>query len=269
VKKSTAAQAVNGVFNYGPTLPTFETKGVVSNGIATDTEYSNAFLMPNAGTPAFTNDYLCFAVGIATKDSKTEVVYIDELIVYGDIERPVFSGPTLYADKDSVLFDTNQGESLSAQVTLYGELLENTIQVSITGDGASKFTINRDYATVSELEYGKTLEVNFSGTDAGVYVADLLFESDELSFVIPMKAIAIGASGVDAIQNGKLWVTDRTLYVTGFQQASLLVYDLSGQLIQQHKQLPANYQCHDLDPGIYIVKIITGNENTVKKVFVG
>lgn len=269
VKKTTATQTVNGVFNYGPTLPTFETKGIVSNGIATDTEYSNAFLMPNAGTPAFTNDYLCFAVGIATKDSKTEVVYIDELIVYGDIERPVFSGPTLYADKDSVLFDTNQGESLSAQVTLYGELLENTIQVSVTGDGASKFTINRDYATVSELEYGKTLEVNFSGTDAGVYMADLLFESDELSYTIPIKAVAVGTSGVDAIQNGRLWVTDRKLFVSGFQQASLLVYDLSGQLIQHHKQLPANYQSHHLNPGIYIVKIITGNENTVKKVFVG
>lgn len=269
VKKSTAAQAVNGVFNYGPTLPTFETKGVVSNGIATDTEYTNAILMPNVAVPAFTDDFLCFAVGIATKDSKTEVVYLDELIVYGEIEGPVFTVPTLYADNDSVLIETNQGESLTAQVTIYGELLENTIQVSVSGDGASMFALNRDYATVNELEYGKSIEVTFNSSAAGTYTADLLLESEEVSFSIPIKAVAIGYSAVDAVWVGRIWSTHGTLHVVGFPQASLNIYDLSGQLIVNYKKLPADFQLDNLNRGMYIVKIMTEEKNIVKKILVG
>jgi len=269
VKKSTAAQAVNGVFNYGPTLPTYETKGIVSNGIATDTEYSDAILMPNAGTSAHTEDFLCFAVGIATKGSNIEVVYIDELIVYGEVERPNFTGPTLYANKDSLLFETQQGVPVSAKVIVYGELLENTIQVSVTGDAASMFTLNRTYATVSELDYGRNIELEFSAVATGELVADLLLESDEVSYSIPIRAVALGASAVDVIQEGKVWIHESALHVVGYPHARLQIYNVAGQLMRDYTKLPAEFQLDNLNRGLYVVKVITDNNTLIKKIYVG
>ena len=85
MKKSTAAQNVNGIFNYGTVFPPITTKGIQRNSIAT-TDYSVVSLYPNATTLAETDKNLCFGIGVSTVGSTTEVITFDEINVYGFVE---------------------------------------------------------------------------------------------------------------------------------------------------------------------------------------
>jgi hypothetical protein len=264
MKKSTVAQVVNGIFNYGLTFPPVTTKGVQSNGIAT-TDYSVVSLLPSATIPAQTNGNLCFGIGIATKGSTSEVIFFDEITVYGEVTKPVYTVPTLLADMDTISFETNMGSPVSVPVTFFGELLENTVQVSVENDVNGCFSVDKDYATVSELEYGKTLNVTFNAADGGNYTALLKLKSDEVTMSVPITAVSLNISAVDKVTSGKVWVSDQTLHANGFNQAELKIYNLSGQLILQQNHLPAVFATSSLNQGIYFVKI-RGEESFIRKI---
>jgi acetyl esterase/lipase len=263
MKKSTEAQVVNGIFNYGLTFPP-TTKGVQKNGITT-TDYSVVSLLPSVSVPAETSGNLCFAIGISTKGSTTEVISFDEISVYGEVTKPVYTVPTLVADLDTISFETNMGTPVVVPVTVFGELLENTVQVIVENNVNQFFSVDKDYATVSELEYGKTFNITFNASEGGNYTALLKLESDEVSMSVPITAISLNTSAVDKVTSGKVWTSNHTLYVNGFNQADLKIYNLSGQLILQQNQLPDVFATSSLNQGIYFVKI-RGEESFIQKV---
>lgn len=254
MKKSTENQVVNGIFNYGLTFPPITTKGTQKNGIAT-TDYTVVSLLPNVSVPAETDKNLCFGIGIATKGSITEVIYFDEIIVYGEVIKPHFTVPTLLADRDSLIFSTKKGMTVSIPVTVFGELVENTIQVSVEGSNNSLFSVDKDYATVSELEYGKTINVSFLAMEAGEFTAQLKFQSDEATMILPVKALAEDVSAVDKVTTGRIWMTEDVLHIDESFRLSLSIYNLSGQLVLRQEQLPEHFQTKLPGKGVYFVKM--------------
>lgn len=253
MKKSTT-QAVNGIFNYGKTFPPVTTKGVQKNGIAT-TAYSTISLMANATTLAQTDANLCFGIGFSTGTSLTEVISIDEITVYGEVIKPTITVPTILADADSISFNTDKGTPQSQFLTVFGELLENTIQISVEGDINGYFSVDQQTATVTELEYGKTIKVNFSAQEAGVYTAELKLQSEEVSMSLPIKAISRGTSAVDKTVSGRVWVEGDFLHVDGYHQSELNIYNLSGQLVSRQDKTSDNFQIKLPQKGIYLVKL--------------
>lgn len=253
MKKSTA-QAVNGIFNYGKTFPPVTTKGAQKNGIAT-TSYSVVSLMANATTPAQTDANLCFGIGIATGTSLTEVISFDEITVYGELIKPTITVPTILVDADSIIFNTDKGQSQAQAVTVFGELLENTVEISIVGDSNAYFSLDQHSATVTELEYGKNIQVSFSAQQAGEFTAELKIESDEVTKILPIKAVAVQTSAVNNVFSGKVWTEDNTLHVIGKQHSALSIYNLSGQLVLRQEQLPEHFQTKLTGKGIYFLKM--------------
>lgn len=253
MKKSTA-QAVNGIFNYGKTFPPVTTKGAQKNGIAT-TSYSVVSLMANATTPAQTDANLCFGIGIATGTSLTEVISFDEITVYGELIKPTITVPTILTDADSVIFNTDKGQSQTQKITVFGELLENTVEISIIGDTNAYFSLDQHSATVTELEYGKNIQVIFSAQEAGEFTAELKIESDEATKILPIKAVAVQTSAVNNVFSGKVWTEDNTLYVIGKQHSALSIYNLSGQLVLRQEQLPEHFQTKLPGKGVYFLKM--------------
>lgn len=256
MKKSTA-QAVNGIFNYGKTFPPVTTKGAQKNGIAT-TSYSVVSLMANATTPAQTNANLCFGIGIATGTSLTEVISFDEITVYGEVIKPTITVPTILADADSIIFNTDKGQSQTRKITVFGELLENTVEISIVGDTNAHFSLDQHSATVTELEYGKNIQVSFSAQEAGEFTAELKIESDEATKILPIKAVAVQTSAVNKVFSGKIWTEDNILHVNGKQHSVLSIYNLSGQLVLRQEQLPEYFQTKLPGKGVYFLKM--GND---------
>lgn len=265
MKKSTT-QAVNGIFNYGTTFPPVTTKGAQKNGIAT-TSYSVVSLMANATTPAQTNKNLCFGIGIATGTSLTEVISFDEITVYGEIIKPTIIVPTVLADADTIKFNTDKGQSQTQTVTVFGELLENTVEISILGDSNAYFSVDQHSATVTELEYGKAVHVNFSAQEAGEYTAQLKIESDEVIKILPIKAVITGTSALNEVFSGKVWVEENILHVDGEHYAGLSVYNLSGQLVLRQEHLSDHFQTKLPVKGVYFVKM-DNNVMPVQKIVV-
>ncbi|MEA4937295.1 MAG: T9SS type A sorting domain-containing protein [Paludibacter sp.] len=253
MKKSTA-QAVNGIFNYGKTFPPVTTKGAQKNGIAT-TSYSVVSLMANATTPAQTDANLCFGIGIATGTSLTEVISFDEITVYGEVIKPTITVPTILADADSIIFNTDKGLSQTQKITVFGELLENTVEISIVGDINAYFSLDQHSATVTELEYGKNIQINFSAQEAGEFTAELKIESDEAIKILPIKAVAVQTSAVNEVFSGKIWTEDNVLHINGKQHSALSIYNLSGQLVLRQEQLPEHFQTKLPGKGVYFLKM--------------
>lgn len=104
IKKTTASQTVNGIFNYGTTFPP-TTKGVQKNGIST-VDYSIVSLFPNTANPAQSNQNLCVGIGISTVGSATEIISFDEIRVYGEVSGmsslQSIHGETIYIENNRV-----------------------------------------------------------------------------------------------------------------------------------------------------------------------
>lgn len=185
IKKTTSSIAATGIFNYGPTFPPITTRGIQKTGIATTT-YGVGSLLPNATTAAQSSGSLCFGIGLSTGTSTTEVLSIDEVTVYGQVVKPSITVPTLLPDASSKSVLANKGNSIVIPISVWGEMIENTVQVSIEGDKDGYFSVDRDYATVSELSIGKKLNISFTAEKVGMYSATLKLQSDEVSLLIPV-----------------------------------------------------------------------------------
>lgn len=198
MKKSTSTLVLNGIFNYGTKFPPTTTRGFQKFGIAT-TDYSTVSLLPNSTPLAQTNANLCFGIGISTGTSTTEVISFDEITVYGEVVKPIITVPTILADTDSISFNTYNGTPQTQKVTVFGEMLQNTVQVSVEGDLNGYFSVDQQIATVTELQYGKTIQVNFSPQNTGVYTAELKLQSEEASLILPLSATSQGITAIPAI----------------------------------------------------------------------
>jgi|GEM_PF-212784 len=188
MKKSTSTLTANGIFNYGTTFPPTTTKGVQKNGIAT-TDYSTISLLPNATTLAQTDANLCFGIGISTGTSTTEVISFDEITIYGEVKKPIITVSTLTPSQTSININAIKDHPVVIPITVFGELIENTVEVTIENDNDHVFSVDRNYATVTELANGLQLNVSFPAANYGTYNATLKLQSDEVSLSIPIQVV--------------------------------------------------------------------------------
>jgi len=83
LKKTTSTLTVNGIFNFDTIFPPTFNKGYQKDALGT-TSFAKWSLLPK-GSTAQSTDSLCFGIGFYTGASTTEVITIDEIVLYGDV----------------------------------------------------------------------------------------------------------------------------------------------------------------------------------------
>lgn len=83
LKKTTSSLTVNGIFNFDTIFPPTVNKSYQKENIAT-TAFAKWSLLPK-GSTAQSSDSLCFGIEFYTGASSTEVITIDEIVLYGDV----------------------------------------------------------------------------------------------------------------------------------------------------------------------------------------
>ena len=83
LKKTTSTLTVNGIFNFDNIFPPTLNKSYQKDGIGT-TSFAKWSLLPK-GSTAQSTDSLCLGIGFYTGASTTEVITIDEIVLYGDV----------------------------------------------------------------------------------------------------------------------------------------------------------------------------------------
>ena len=170
------------------------------------------------------------------------------------------SAPWINTSTESVDLATECSTPVSAQLTVNGGDLYSNMRLSIAGDDARFFTIDRN--TIDRKAGETAVTVVYNPTEAGQHSARLKVESDDIATrTIALNGTATKAaeSGVDDVAktNSKVGIVyyNNVIRVTGAECAQIEVFNALGALAAS--ALGSELSTNLFLPGIYVVKAVT------------